>query len=176
MKNLVKSSKNFIVKNVKSHEIVLSILLFLYIFSGVKTPIALLPYINNYITYILFIVVAFIIIMFVNPQMGLLFSIAFYILFRRSSSTDNIESSESRKAETMAKVNGDSHIDLKFPKNSKGEIMETRDNSDILEYTKDGSIDPESIKNTIVNIFYNELLNAIKSLYEIEINNEKILQ
>ena len=71
--------------------------------------------------------------MFVNPQMGLLFSIAFYILFRRSSSTDNIESSESRKAETMAKVNGDSHIDLKFPKNSKGEIMETRDNSDILE-------------------------------------------
>lgn len=133
MKNLVKSSKNFIVKNVKSHEIVLSILLFLYIFSGVKTPIALLPYINNYITYILFIIVAFIIIMFVNPQMGLLFSIAFYILFRRSSSTDNIESSESRKAETMAKVNGDSSIDLKFPKNSKGEIMETRDNSDILE-------------------------------------------
>ena len=46
----------------------------------------------------------------------------------------------------------------------------------ILEYTDDGSTDPESIKNTVVNIFYNELLNAIKSLYEIEINNEKILQ
>ena len=46
----------------------------------------------------------------------------------------------------------------------------------ILEYTNDGLIDPESIKNTVVNIFYNELLNAIKSLYEIEINNEKILQ
>ena len=46
----------------------------------------------------------------------------------------------------------------------------------ILEYTDDGSIDPESIKNTVVNIFYNELLNAVKSLYEIEINNEKILQ
>ena len=46
----------------------------------------------------------------------------------------------------------------------------------ILEYTDDGLIDPESIKNTVVNIFYNELLNAVKSLYEIEINNEKILQ
>ena len=46
----------------------------------------------------------------------------------------------------------------------------------ILEYTNDGLIDPESIKNTVVNIFYNELLNAVKSLYEIEINNEKILQ
>ena len=46
----------------------------------------------------------------------------------------------------------------------------------ILEYTDDGSIDPESIKNTVVNIFYNELLNAVKSLYEIEINNEKIIQ
>jgi len=46
----------------------------------------------------------------------------------------------------------------------------------ILKYNKESLLNSEQIQNTIINIFYNELLNAIKSLYEIEVNNEKLLQ
>ncbi len=46
----------------------------------------------------------------------------------------------------------------------------------ILKYIDENSLNSELIQNKIINIFYNELLNAIKSLYKIEINNEKLLQ
>ena len=44
----------------------------------------------------------------------------------------------------------------------------------ILKKSNEDFIDENQIKELFVNTFYNELLNSIKSLYKIEINNEKI--
>ena len=46
----------------------------------------------------------------------------------------------------------------------------------VLKYYKESLLNSDQIKITITNIFYNELLNAIKSLYDIEVNNEQLLQ
>ncbi|MDC1316098.1 hypothetical protein N8251_01810, partial [Alphaproteobacteria bacterium] len=46
----------------------------------------------------------------------------------------------------------------------------------ILNYLEDYLVDSKQIQNLIINIFYNELLNSIKLLYEIEINSELLLQ
>ena len=46
----------------------------------------------------------------------------------------------------------------------------------VLKYDEQSLLNSDQIKITITNIFYNELLNAIKSLYEIEVNNEQLLQ
>lgn len=133
MKNLAKQSKNFVVKNVKAHEVVLVLLLLIYIFSGVSTPALLAPFVNNYVTYFIAFLVTLVVLLSVNPIVGILFGIAFYVLFNRTTNTHNLESSEERKAATMAKLNDDFSIPLKFPRNPKGEVIQTRDDSNILE-------------------------------------------
>ena len=133
MKNLAKLSKNFVVKNVKAHEIILSILLLFYIFSGVSTPTVIIPFINNFVSYIIALCITFIVLFSVNPYVGILFGIAFYILFKRTPNIHNLESSEESKSKTFSDLNSDYSIPLKFPKNSKGEIIQTNNESNSLE-------------------------------------------
>ena len=133
MKNLVKQSKNFVVKNVKAHEVLLIFLLLIYIFSGVSTPASLVPFLNNFLAYFVAFFVTLVVLVLVNPIIGILFGIAFYVLFNRTINVNNLESSEERKIQTMSELNSDFSIPLKFPTNAKGEIIQTRDDSNILE-------------------------------------------
>lgn len=133
MKNLGKQGKNFVVKNVKAHEIVLVVLLLLYIFSGVSTPALFVPFVNNFLAYFVAFFITLIVLVSVNPFIGLLFGIAFYVLFNRTLNINNLESSEERKAQTMSELNSDFSIPLKFPTNARGEVIQTRDDSKILE-------------------------------------------
>lgn len=133
MKNLAKQGKNFVVKNVKAHELILVALLLLYIFSGVSTPNMLVPVVNNVISYVVAFIITLIVFLSVNPLVGILFGISFYILFQRTPNFNNIESSEERKAQKLAEINSGFTIPLKFPRNARGEVIQTRDDSNILE-------------------------------------------
>tara|TARA_R110002072_G_scaffold7904_3_gene42008 strand:+ start:108 stop:611 length:504 start_codon:yes stop_codon:yes gene_type:complete len=133
MKNLAKQGKNFVVKNVKAHELILAALLLLYIFSGVSTPNMVVPVVNNVISYVVAFIITTIVFFSVNPLVGILFGISFYVLFQRTPNLNNLESSEERKAEKLAEINSGFSIPLKFPRNARGEVIQTRDDSNILE-------------------------------------------
>jgi hypothetical protein len=133
MKNLAKEGKKFVIKNVKAHEVILTVLLLLYIFSGAQTPYIIAPYVNNFVSYLLAFLITLVVLNSVNPIIGILFGISFYILFSRTYNLDNLESSEQSKANQLAELNSNFSIPLNFPKNAKGEVIQTRDESNILE-------------------------------------------
>ena len=105
MKNLAKSTSKFIAKNVKAHEIVLSILLILYIFGGFSTPSMIVPYIHNYLLYILAFFIVLVVFTAVSPLVGIIFAIAFLVLFQRTPNIKNLESSEESKSLAMGELN-----------------------------------------------------------------------
>lgn len=133
MKNLVKTNSKFLVNNIKAHEILLSLVLIVYIFSGYKLPHSLSPYVNNLFSYVFAIFLTVLVLTKVNLIIGLLFGLSFYLLFHRSSLLNSLESSEETKHFKMTELNSDFSIPLVYPKNKKGEIIEMRDNSNILE-------------------------------------------
>lgn len=133
MKNLAKSASKFVSKNVKAHELVLSALLLLYVFSGVSTPSMLVPYVHNYILYIVAFFIVLVVFTAVSPLVGILFAIAFLVLFRRTPDLKHLESSEESKSQSMADLNSNFSIPLDFPKNAKGEVIQTKNLDNNLE-------------------------------------------
>ena len=133
MKNLVKTNSKFLVNNIKAHEILLSLVLIVYIFSGYTLPHSVTPYVNNVFSYVFAIFLTVLVLTKVNLIIGLLFGLSFYLLFHRSGVLNNLESSEESKHSKMTELNTDFSIPLVYPKNKKGEIIEMRDNSNILE-------------------------------------------
>lgn len=132
MNNFIKFSKKFITKNVKAHEIVFTMLLLLYIFSGVSTPIDIVPYINTYLFYIVALFVSIVIFISVNPLIGVLFAVSFYILSVRTKNMNHLESSEKSKSIVMSELN-DLSMPFNIIKNNKGEVISNRNDSNILE-------------------------------------------
>ena len=133
MKNLAKSTRNFVAKNVKAHELILCVLLFLYIFSGVSTPSFLDPYVNNYVSYVVAVLVVLIVLTSVSPLVALVLGVAFLVLFRRTPNLNNLESSEESKALVMGNLNNDFNIPLSFPVNAQGEVIQTKNLDNNLE-------------------------------------------
>lgn len=133
MKNLAKNATKFVSKNVKAHELVLSVLLLFYVFSGVSTPSIIVPYIHNYILYIVAFFMVLIVFTTVSPLIGILFAIAFLVLFRRTPDLGHLESSEESKLQSMAELNSNFSIPLEFPKNAKGEVIQTKNLNNNLE-------------------------------------------
>ena len=132
MDNLIKFSKKFITKNVKAHEIIFTLLLLLYILSGVSTPINIVPYINTYLFYIIAIFVSIIVFISVNPFIGILFALSFYILSVRTKNMDHLESSEKSKSIVMSELN-ELSMPFNIIENNKGEVIANRNDSNILE-------------------------------------------
>ena len=133
MKNLAKQGKNFVVKNVKAHEVIIFLLLIVYIFSGVSTPTMVAPYVNNMFSYFFAFIITVIVLIYVNPVIGILFGIAFYILFNRTPNYSNLDSSEKSKSKNMSELNSFDSMNLNFPKNDRGEIIQIKDQSENLE-------------------------------------------
>ena len=133
MKNLAKSTSKFVAKNIKAHEIVLCVLLLLYVFSGVSTPSVLVPYVHHYISYIVAFCIVLIVLTSVSPLVAILFAVAFLVLFRRTPDLQHLESSEESKSQSMSDLNSNLSIPLDFPKNAKGEIIQTKNLDNNLE-------------------------------------------
>ena len=98
-----------------------------------KTPEIIVPYVNNYVNYILALIATVIIFVSVNPFIGLLFGISFYLLFYRTSNVFSVESVKEDTLHSLTKIGKDLSIPLKFPTNARGEVIQTRDDSNILE-------------------------------------------
>ena len=107
--NLVnKTLKNF--ENIKNYEIILSVLVLLYIVSGVSTPYSLSPLINNMYTYFSLVLVLIILLIKKNYLLVLMFAVFSVILLIRSKKVDYnlIKPSQDNKNNVMKKLN--SHL------------------------------------------------------------------
>ena len=83
-------SNNFTkLKNMKSYEIILTVLLVLYLVSNISTPYNLAPYVNN--VYMYFSLLAIIILLFLNsnPLIALFFGIVAIVFLSRSKKVDH---------------------------------------------------------------------------------------
>ena len=98
-----------IFKNIKNHDIILGIILIIYIFGGYKTPTELTPFITNFMTYIIMIILFIISLCYSNILLSLLLGISFLLLVHRSleNHPNNIMPSQTYKDTVMSNLNQD---------------------------------------------------------------------
>lgn len=101
------NSVNFNFKNINTGDIILGIILLLYIFGGYQTPTQLAPYINNFISYTIMIILVSMTLGKSNIVVGLLLGISFIILIKRSSESHptNVMPSQTYRDTVMNNLN-----------------------------------------------------------------------
>ena len=92
---------------INNSDIILGIILLLYIFGGYQTPTQLSPYINNFISYTIMIILVSMTLGKSNIVVGLLLGISFIILIKRSNEThpSNVMPSQTYRDTVMNNLN-----------------------------------------------------------------------
>jgi len=98
---------NTILREIKNHDIILGIILVIYIFGGYQTPYEIAPYINNFMGYIIMLVVFCIGIRNSNILVAMLLGVAFVVLVKRSQEADpkNVMPSQNYRDTVMDALN-----------------------------------------------------------------------
>ena len=96
-------------KNIKNHDIILGIILIIYILGGYQTPTEMAPYITNFISYIIMVVLVSITLLNSNIIVALLLGISFIILIQRSNASHpiNVMPSQTYRDNVMNNLNSD---------------------------------------------------------------------
>lgn len=113
-------------KNIKNHEIILGIILILYIFGEYKTPTEISPYITNFISYVVMLVLVAITFIHTNLVLALLLGISFMILVQRSNTSHplSVMPSQSYKESVMQNLNADNTFNSDQSSSNKQELEE----------------------------------------------------
>lgn len=95
------------IKNMKTYEILLVILMVLYLVTGVSTPYALAPYVNNMFMNASLIALVIVLYLYGNPLLALFVAIVSFVFINRSKKVDPIimKPSEDNKDTAMDKLN-----------------------------------------------------------------------
>tara|TARA_B100000902_G_scaffold395060_1_gene452782 strand:- start:26912 stop:27364 length:453 start_codon:yes stop_codon:yes gene_type:complete len=108
MKLFNKAYNNFVkFKLFKPYEFILLVLLFLYIISGVSTPYSVSPYVNNYFMYLSLLALSFLLYLYGNPLVALVFIFTSYVFIQRSKYTSHelIKPSQNKTDSKLKELN-----------------------------------------------------------------------
>lgn len=105
MKLFNKAYNNFV--NFKPYELVLVVLLVLYLISGISTPYSVSPYVNNYFMYLSLLTLSFLLYLYGNPLVALVFLFTSYIFIQRSKYTSHelIKPSQNKTDSKLKELN-----------------------------------------------------------------------
>lgn len=105
MKLFNKAYNNFV--NFKPYELVLVVLLVLYLISGISTPYSVSPYVNNYFMYLSLLALSFLLYLYGNPLVALVFLFTSYIFIQRSKYTSHelIKPSQNKTDSKLKELN-----------------------------------------------------------------------
>tara|TARA_B110000503_G_C7027210_1_gene362409 strand:+ start:51 stop:581 length:531 start_codon:yes stop_codon:yes gene_type:complete len=162
---------NTILREIKNHDIILGIILVIYIFGGYQTPYEIAPYINNFMGYIIMLVVFCIGIRNSNILVAMLLGVAFVVLVKRSQETDpkNVMPSQNYRDTVMDALNlGNTFNNTNTNNNNTNNNSNNSNNSNTggsnmqleemvvsnmatVAYRDDALIDPTLFKPTMSN-------------------------
>lgn len=94
-------------RDIKNHDVILGIILLIYIFGGYQTPYEIAPYINNFIGYMIMLVIFSIGLKNANVIVAMLLGLAFVVLVQRSREADpkNVMPSQNYRDTVMSALN-----------------------------------------------------------------------
>lgn len=94
-------------REIKNHDVILGIILLIYIFGGYQTPYEIAPYINNFIGYMIMLVIFSIGLKNANVIVAILLGLAFVVLVQRSREADpkNVMPSQNYRDSVMSALN-----------------------------------------------------------------------
>ena len=94
-------------QDIKNHDVILGIILLIYIFGGYQTPYEIAPYINNFISYMIMLVIFSIGLKNSNVIVAMLLGLAFVVLAQRSREADpkNVMPSQNYRESVMSSLN-----------------------------------------------------------------------
>lgn len=94
-------------RDIKNHDVILGIILLIYIFGGYQTPYEIAPYINNFIGYMIMLVIFSIGLKNANVIVAMLLGLAFVVLVQRSREADpkNVMPSQNYRESVMSSLN-----------------------------------------------------------------------
>ena len=98
---------NNLLKDIKNHDIILGIILIIYILGGYQTPHEIAPFINNFMGYVIMIVIFVISLRNSNLLLSILLGIGFIVLVQRSGATHpiNVMPSQNYRDTVMNNLN-----------------------------------------------------------------------
>ena len=98
---------NNLLKDIKNHDIILGIILIIYILGGYQTPHVIAPFINNFMGYVIMIVIFVISLRNSNLLLSILLGIGFIVLVQRSGATHpiNVMPSQNYRDTAMNNLN-----------------------------------------------------------------------
>ena len=98
---------NNLLKDIKNHDIILGIILIIYILGGYQTPHEIAPFINNFMGYVIMIVIFVISLRNSNLLLSILLGLSFIVLVQRSSITHpvNVMPSQNYRDSVMNNLN-----------------------------------------------------------------------
>ncbi len=110
--NLVNKTMNNLksLKNLKTYEILLAVLLVLYLVSGVSTPYELAPHVNNVFMYGSLVAIVVVLFLYSNPLLAVFFGVAAMVFFNRSRMVDHILMAPNQDNKDNVMKNLNSHL------------------------------------------------------------------
>jgi len=98
---------NNLLKDIKNHDMILGIILIIYILGGYQTPHEIAPFINNFMGYVIMIVIFVISLRNSNLLLSILLGIGFIVLVQRSGATHpiNVMPSQNYRDSVMNNLN-----------------------------------------------------------------------
>ena len=153
---------NTILREIKNHDIILGIILVIYIFGGYQTPYEIAPYINNFMGYIIMLVVFGIGLRNSNILVAMLLGVAFVVLVKRSQEADpkNVMPSQNYRDTVMDALNLGNTFNSNNNSNNTnntigGSNMQLEEmvvsKMATVDYRDDAPIDPTLFKPTMSN-------------------------
>jgi hypothetical protein len=106
-----KSADRF--SNMKTHEVLLAVILVVYLLSGVSTPYNLAPYVNNVFMYVSLVGIVILMFLCSKPLLALLFAVVAIVFINRNQRVSHVKMAPSQKNKDadMKKLN--SHLEVK---------------------------------------------------------------
>ena len=152
---------NTLLKEIKNHDLILGIVLIIYIFGGFETPYQMAPYIDNFMGYVIMLVIFGIALRNSHLVVAILLGFGFVTLLKRSQDAHpiNVMPSQNYRDTVMNTLNKgnqfNSHnqpLTSMSAGNPSSQLEETMvAKMSTLEYRDDESTDPVTFKPTMSN-------------------------
>jgi hypothetical protein len=152
---------NSLLKDVKNHDLILGIVLIIYIFGGFETPYQMAPYIDNFMGYVIMLVIFGISLRNSHLVVAILLGFGFVTLLKRSQDAHpvNVMPSQNYRDTVMNSLNqGNQFNSYNQPLtamsagNTSSQLEETMvAKMSTLEYRDDETTDPVTFKPTMSN-------------------------
>jgi c-di-AMP phosphodiesterase-like protein len=110
-KTVNKSTERF--SNMKTHEVLLAVILVVYLVSGVSTPYNLSPYVNNVFMYVSLICLVVLLFLYSKPLLAILFAVVAMVFINRNQRVSHVKMAPSQKNKDADIKKLNNHLEVK---------------------------------------------------------------